>query len=75
MKRKNNLSVAYSMHTKLCFKIIVVGNKFAGKTSLIIRFVKDVFEFNYKVTVGVEFYSKIIQDGEDEIALQIWDTV
>lgn len=52
MKSKNK-SIVFSMHTKQCFKIIVVGNKFAGKTSLIIRFVKGVFELNYKVTVGV----------------------
>ncbi len=46
-------SVAFSMHIKLNFKIIVVGNRQAGKTSLIMRFVKDIFELNYKVTVGV----------------------
>lgn len=46
-------SVAFSVHIKLNFKIIVVGNRHAGKTSLIMRFVKDIFELNYKVTVGV----------------------
>lgn len=72
---KNKSSVVFSMHTKLCFKLITVGNKHAGKTSLIMRFVKDIFDFNYKVTIGVEFYSKIIQDADEEIAIQIWDTV
>lgn len=62
---KNKKSVVFSMNAKLHFKIIVVGNKHAGKTSLILRFVKDMFEFNYKVTVGVEFYSKIIQDQDE----------
>lgn len=50
---KNKKSVVFSMQTKQHFKIIVVGNKHAGKTSLILRFVKDIFEFNYKVTIGV----------------------
>lgn len=63
------------MHAKSCFKVIVVGNKNAGKTSLIVRFVKGIFDFNYKVTIGVEFYSKVISHEGEEIAIQIWDTV
>lgn len=42
MNRKN-MSVVFSMNSKICFKIIVVGNKHAGKTSLILRFVKEMF--------------------------------
>lgn len=49
----NKKSVVFSMNAKLSFKLIVVGNKHAGKTSLILRFVKNIFEFNYKVTIGV----------------------
>lgn len=80
MNRHKN-SVAFSMNISLSFKILVVGNRNAGKTSLIIRYIKDIFDFNYKVTIGVEFYSKILQIGNgngeenEEIALQIWDTV
>lgn len=62
---KHTMSVVFSMNSKISFKIIVVGNKHAGKTSLILRFVKEIFEFNYKVTVGVEFYSKTIQDKNE----------
>ena len=53
-------SVTFSLHTKLTFKIIIVGEQGVGKTSLIIRYVKDLFEQNYKITVGVEFYSKVL---------------
>ncbi len=48
-----NKSLAFSMTVLKSFKLIVVGNKHAGKTSLILRFVKDFFENNYKVTIGV----------------------
>lgn len=72
---KKSPSVAFSLNAKLNFKVIIVGNKNVGKTSLILRYIKNQFDFNYKVTIGVEFYSKIIQHNEDEVALQIWDTV
>jgi GTPase SAR1 family protein len=46
-----------------------------GKTSLIVRYVKDNFSDNYNVTVGVEFLVKKIEVGNKTIALQLWDTV
>lgn len=68
-------SIAFSLHSKINFKIIVVGDRGIGKTSLIVRYVKGTFDKNYNVTVGVEFYSRIIEIQNEEIALQIWDTV
>lgn len=46
-----------------------------GKTSLILRYVKDQFSDSYNVTVGVEFLVKKIELGNKTIALQLWDTV
>jgi GTPase SAR1 family protein len=57
---KPRSSVAFSLHSKMNFKIIVVGEKGVGKTSLVVRYVKDIFNKNYAVTVGVEFYSKTL---------------
>ena len=60
MKSPQKSSIVYSLNTKLNFKVIIVGNKYVGKTSLILREIKDIYEENYKVTLGVEFYSKIL---------------
>ena len=46
-----------------------------GKTSLILRYVKDQFSDSYNVTVGVEFLVKKIEVNNKTIALQLWDTV
>lgn len=68
-------SVAYSMNSKLSFKVIVVGDLAVGKTSLVMRYIKGTFSKDYKVTVGFEFFSKVVQYEGEEVTVQIWDTV
>ena len=60
VSRKGNSSISYSLHSAVAFKVIIIGSLGVGKTSLINRFVKDVFDKNYRVTVGMEFYSKVL---------------
>ncbi|EPY90119.1 ras-related protein Rab-36 [Camelus ferus] len=36
-------------------KVVVVGDLYVGKTSLIRRFCRNVFDRNYKATIGVDF--------------------
>jgi small GTP-binding protein len=50
--------------TELVYKIMVVGNAACGKTSIIKRFVDNVFSETYKSTVGADFSRKIIQWDE-----------
>jgi GTPase SAR1 family protein len=40
MNKKANPSVVFSLHTKISFKLIVVGEKGVGKTTFINRYVK-----------------------------------
>lgn len=55
------------------FKIILVGDPAVGKTSLILRFVEDRFDKEYKASIGVDIMSKTI-NIEDKVArLVIWD--
>jgi len=64
------------------FKYIVVGNSSVGKSCISSRFQNDIFCNNHEVTIGVEFFSKIIQVEtllnnqikNFNIKLQIWDT-
>ena len=46
-----------------------------GKTSLMLRYVKNQFSDNYNVTVGVEFLVQKVDVNGKTIALQLWDTV
>jgi small GTP-binding protein len=56
------------------FKVIVIGPAAVGKSSLIRRFVENKFSYNYRFTIGVDFYTKLIEYKEGESArLTIWD--
>ena len=55
-------------------KIVVVGDAAVGKTSLIVRYVKGIFNPSYIITLGVNFFIQDISIGEKTLRLQIWDT-
>lgn len=56
-------------------KILVIGNSYSGKTSLVQRFVSNKFDTNYKATVACDFSLKILKIEDNEIRLQVWDLV
>ncbi|XP_036597734.1 ras-related protein Rab-36 isoform X3 [Trichosurus vulpecula] len=55
-------------------KVVVLGDLYVGKTSLINRFCKDVFDRDYKATIGVDFEIERFQIAGIPYSLQIWDT-
>ncbi|XP_026538703.1 ras-related protein Rab-36 [Notechis scutatus] len=55
-------------------KVVVVGDLCVGKTSLINRFCKEVFDRDYKATIGVDFEIERFEIAGVPYNLQIWDT-
>ncbi|KAF0885881.1 RAB36 protein, partial [Crocuta crocuta] len=55
-------------------KVVVVGDLYVGKTSLIHRFCKNVFDRDYKATIGVDFEIERFEISGIPYSLQIWDT-
>nr|XP_025123026.1 ras-related protein Rab-36 isoform X2 [Bubalus bubalis] len=55
-------------------KVVVVGDLYVGKTSLIHRFCKNVFDHDYKATIGVDFEIERFEVAGTPFSLQIWDT-
>eukprot|EP00933_Yihiella_yeosuensis_P045093 TRINITY_DN40409_c0_g1_i1.p1 TRINITY_DN40409_c0_g1~~TRINITY_DN40409_c0_g1_i1.p1 ORF type:complete len:215 (-),score=57.29 TRINITY_DN40409_c0_g1_i1:95-739(-) len=56
------------------FKLVLIGDSGAGKSSLLLRFADDAFTDSYITTIGVDFRFKTIQVEKKTIKLQIWDT-
>eukprot|EP01059_Diplonema_ambulator_P009412 TRINITY_DN19268_c2_g2_i1.p1 TRINITY_DN19268_c2_g2~~TRINITY_DN19268_c2_g2_i1.p1 ORF type:complete len:218 (+),score=52.43 TRINITY_DN19268_c2_g2_i1:37-654(+) len=54
-----------------CRKVLAVGKMGTGKSSIINRYVKNVFSSCIMQTLGVDFALKTVRDGA--ITLQIWD--
>jgi len=59
---------------KWIFKVIVVGDAAVGKTSLMFRFVHGTFAKDYKMTIGVNFATKMVNLDGTKVKLSIWDT-
>lgn len=45
---------------KYCLKVIVIGDQFVGKTSIIKKFVTNEIKKNYESTIGSEYSFQII---------------
>lgn len=51
----------------------MLGSYAVGKTSLVMRFVKDVFSERYMTTIGVRILKKELIVDEDPTTLLLWD--
>ena len=54
--------------------MVFLGDESVGKTSLITRFMYDTFDPHYKVTIGIDFVSRSMQQADRTVRLQLWDT-
>ena len=63
-------------HNRDCpqFKLIFIGDPNVGKTCILNRYVNDVYEENYQPTIGLDFQSKNIKIGNQEVNILFYDT-
>lgn len=59
---------------KVC-KVVLLGEAAVGKSSVVLRYIKDIFTGNNEATIGASFLSKTVHlDGDVSRRLEIWDT-
>mmetsp|Transcript_24091 Transcript_24091/g.63544 ORF Transcript_24091/g.63544 Transcript_24091/m.63544 type:complete len:209 (-) Transcript_24091:25-651(-) len=56
------------------FKVVLLGDEAAGKTSLVRRYMYDTFEDSIQATIGMDFQSKTVYLQDRTVRLQLWDT-
>ena len=54
-------------------KILLIGNVSTGKTSIVIRYLDNIFKETCKATVAPNFSYKIIKKNDTIYRLQFWD--
>jgi len=55
-------------------KILIIGESFVGKSSLLLRFTDDTFANDMPATIGMDFKTTKLKIDENTIKLAIWDT-
>jgi small GTP-binding protein len=58
---------------KFIRKVCLLGDGGVGKTSLVRRYVEDVFSDSYIISFGTKVSKKVIDLGDVELTLMIWD--
>ena len=56
------------------YKVVIVGESYVGKTSILYNYVQATFKENLISTVGLDFRSIILDVTGIPVKLQIWDT-
>ena len=60
-------------HSKSC-QILLLGNMAVGKTSLITRYVNNIFKGEYINSTGIDYYFKNVIIDNINVLVKLWDT-
>ena len=55
-------------------KVVVIVDSYVGKTSLVKRYVENIFENSFHPTIGYEQYNKTETVDGEQVKLAFWDT-
>jgi len=73
---ESNINNSYNSNCEYSYsvKFIIVGDSSVGKSNILLRFVKNVFEPDHQITLGIEFANKHLQYNNIDYLVQVWDT-
>ena len=67
--------------TEMSYKVVLLGDKAVGKSSLVLRYTRGQFQERHALTIGGAFVAKKVvlrssahDNGDTPMLLHIWDT-
>ncbi|XP_073061202.1 ras-related protein Rab5A-like isoform X2 [Primulina eburnea] len=66
--------LSWSGFARSLFYLVLLGDVRAGKSSLVLRFVKGQFIEFQESTIGAAFFSQTVAVNETTVKFEIWDT-
>ena len=64
---------ANSEKARYVFKLVILGDPAVGKTSLVRRYVDNMFSNDYLMTIGTNIQTKTVYFDDNEVRFGIWD--
>lgn len=55
------------------YKVILIGQCCVGKSSIINRYIYNMFNHNIHATIGASYYTKTVEKDGVQIKLNLWD--
>ena len=74
VKSMDTDSMQISTKVENAFQVIIIGDSGVGKTSIILRFVKDMFYENVSDAGYVSDFVKEVDVSGRKVKLHVWDT-
>ncbi|KAI1740350.1 ras family-domain-containing protein [Xylaria scruposa] len=76
MASRTGPAAGRGMNTRFAqFKLVLLGESAVGKSSIVLRFVKDQFDSYRESTIGAAFLTQTISlDENTTVKFEIWDT-
>lgn len=72
---RRNQMIQHSSKKDLCCKVVLLGESFVGKSSIVSRYINDHFSKGHEVTVGGAFQQFNIQTKSNvNMKMNLWDT-
>ena len=62
-------SIIKAKGVQAVYKMVMIGDSGAGKTSLLLRFTEGVFSPDYRITIGVDFKIKTLKVDDKHVKL------
>ena len=56
---------------ELLIKFLIIGDSSVGKSSILLRYIQNTFNYNNKATIGIDFVNKTITKDGKKIKLSI----